>query len=45
LEKTRLEAHTQVKGYLEFEEVQQLNNLKSWVIVFVGEKAVIVEEV
>lgn len=45
LEQIRLEAHTQVKGYLQFEEIQQLKNLKSWVIVFVGEKAVIVEEV
>jgi len=45
LEQIRLAAQNQVKGYLEFEEIQQLKNLKSWVIVFVGEKAVIVEEV
>jgi hypothetical protein len=44
LEQTRKEAKIQLKGYLEFEEVKQLENLKSWVIVFVGEKAEVVEE-
>ena len=45
LEKIHLAAQNQVKSYLQSEEVKQLEHLKSWVIVFVGEKAVIVEEV
>ncbi|MEN8218072.1 MAG: AAA family ATPase [Pseudomonadota bacterium] len=44
LEQKRKEAKNQIKGYLDFEEVKQLEHLKSWVIVFVGEKAEVVEE-
>jgi len=44
LEQTRQKAQNQVKAYLDSEEVKQLKNLKSWVIVFVGEKAEMVEE-
>ncbi len=44
LQQTRREAKNQIKGYLDFEEVKQLENLRSWVIVFVGEKAEVVEE-
>jgi uncharacterized protein YjgD (DUF1641 family) len=44
LEQIRKEAKNQIKGYLDFEEVKQLEHLKSWVIVFVGEKAEVVEE-
>ncbi|TGO02491.1 hypothetical protein PN36_24180 [Candidatus Thiomargarita nelsonii] len=45
LKSTQEAAKKQVKGYLQFEEVRQLENLKSWVIVFVGEVAAVVEEV
>jgi len=44
LEQKRKEAKNQIKGYLDFEEVKELEPLKSWVIVFVGEKAEVVEE-
>jgi len=45
LKSIRLEAINQIKTYLDFEEVKQLDNLKSWVIVFVGDQAEVVEEV
>jgi hypothetical protein len=45
LKSTQEGAKNQIKGYLQFEEVRQLENLKSWVIVFVGEVAAVVEEV
>ena len=45
LKSTQQAAKNQVKGYLQFDEVRQLENLKSWVIVFVGEVAAVVEEV
>ena len=45
LDSKRLEAINQIKTYLNFEEVKQLDNLKSWVIVFVGDQAEVVEEV
>ncbi|MCK5522292.1 MAG: AAA family ATPase [Thiomargarita sp.] len=41
----RKDAINQIKGYKQFPEIQQLENLKSWVIIFVGEKAMVVEEV
>jgi len=34
----------QVKIYLDSEEVKQWQNMKSWVIVFMGEKAEVIEE-
>ena len=45
LNAVRKEAINQVKGYKKLPEVLQLENLKTWVIVFVGEKAMVVEEV
>jgi hypothetical protein len=45
LKSIRLEALTQIKKYLSMEEIKPLSNLKSWIIVFVGEKAAVVEEV
>lgn len=45
LEQTRKEARNQVKNYLSLEEIKQQPNLKSWVVVFVGEKAEVLEEV
>jgi len=44
LEQKRKEAKNQIKGYLDFDEVKELEHLKSWVIVFVGDKAEVVEE-
>ena len=45
LKATQTKAINQIKGYQQLPEVQQLENLKSWVIVFVGDKAEVVEEV
>jgi len=45
LNEKRKEAINQIERYKQFPEIQQLENLKSWTIVFVGEKAEVVEEV
>ncbi|RKZ75771.1 MAG: AAA family ATPase, partial [Gammaproteobacteria bacterium] len=45
LNEKRKEAINQIKNYRQFPEIQHLENLKSWVIVFVGEKAEVVEEI
>jgi ribosomal protein S8 len=45
LEQISKSAKNKKKVYLDLEEIKQLQNLKSWVIVFVGEKAEVVEEV
>ena len=45
LEQIRRSAINQIKGYLGLEEIKKLENLKSWLIVFVGEKAEVVEEI
>jgi hypothetical protein len=39
------DAKNQIKDYLALEEIKNLENLKSWVIVFVGKKAEVIEEV
>ncbi|RKZ70726.1 MAG: AAA family ATPase, partial [Gammaproteobacteria bacterium] len=44
LNEKRKEAINQIKRYKQFPEIQQLENLKSWAIVFVGEKAEVIEE-
>jgi len=44
LEQRCKEAKSQVRAYLDFEEVKQLEHLRSWVVVFVGERAEVVEE-
>ncbi|RKZ43444.1 MAG: hypothetical protein DRQ41_05345, partial [Gammaproteobacteria bacterium] len=45
LNEKRKEAINQIERYKQFPEIQQLENLKSWAIVFVGGKAEVVEEV
>ena len=45
LEQIRRNAIKQLKTYLSFDELKSLKHLKSWLIVFVGEKAAVVEEV
>ncbi len=44
LNEKRKEAINQIERYKQFPEIQQLENLKSWAIVFVGEKAEVIEE-
>lgn len=39
------DAKNQIKDYLALEEIKNLENLKSWVIIFVGKKAEVIEEV
>ena len=45
LKSVQKNAVTQVKNYLTFSEIKGLANLKSWLIVFVGDKAEKVEEI
>jgi hypothetical protein len=45
LQQTTKDAKNQLKDYLEFEEIKNLENLKSWLIVFVGKKAEVIEEI
>jgi len=43
LKSVQEKAVNQVKDYLALAEIKRLDHLKSWVIVFVGEKAGVVE--
>jgi hypothetical protein len=45
LEQTAAAARQQIKNYLKAEELQERNNLKSWIVIFAGSEAVYLEEV